>query len=143
VGAAFTGEYYVGLGETQEKAFEAYLQKLSGVVTPTATNGESFDLDRTARIDAIKSVFEGEELEIRMPSSIQIPLSFKEGEIVFYTHADQDGTEELISEFIDDFVKPRTDRVFMWEEEDVLNFGTILIVQNIPEMHYISIEVGK
>ena len=143
VGAAFTGEYYVGLGETQEKAFEAYLQKLSGVVTPTATNGESFDLDRTARIDAIKSVFEGEELEILMPSSIQIPLSFKEGEIVFYTPADQDGTEELISEFIDDFVKPRTDRVFMWEEEDVLNFGTILIVQNIPEMHYISIEVGK
>jgi len=143
VGAAFTGEYYVGLGETQEKAFEAYLQKLSGVVNPTATNGESFDLDRTARIDAIKSVFEGEELEILMPSSIQIPLSFNEGEIVFYTPADQDGTEELISEFIDDFVKPRTDRVFMWEEEDVLNFGTILIVQNIPEMHYISIEVGK
>ena len=143
VGAAFTGEYYVGLGETQEKAFEAYLQKLSGVVTPTATNGESFDLDRTARIDAIKSVFEGEELEILMPSSIQIPLSFKESEIVFYTPADQDGTEELISEFIDDFVKPRTDRVFMWEEEDVINFGTILTVQNIPEMHYISIEVGK
>jgi hypothetical protein len=143
VGAAFTGEYYVGLGDTQEKAFEAYLQKLSGVVNPTATNGESFDLDRTARIDAIKSVFEGEELEILMPSSIQIPLSFKEGEIVFYTPADQDGTEELISEFIDDFVKPRTDRVFMWEEEDVLNFGTILTVQNIPEMHYISIEVGK
>ena len=143
VGAAFTGEYYVGLGETQEKAFEAYLQKLSGVVTPTDTNGESFELDRTARIDAIKSVFEGEELEVLMPSSIQIPLSFKESEIVFYIQADQEETEELIFEFIDDFVKPRTDRVFMWEEEDVINFGTILTVQNIPEMHYISIEVGK
>ena len=33
VGAAFTGEYYVGLGDTQESAFEAYLQKLSGIVT--------------------------------------------------------------------------------------------------------------
>jgi len=143
VGAAFTGEYYVGLGETQEKAFEAYLQKLSGVVTPTNTNGELFELDRTARIDVIKSFFEGEELEILMPSSIQIPLSFKESEIVFFTQDDQEETEELISEFIDDFVKPRTDRVFMWEEEDVINFGTILTVQNIPEMHYISIEVGK
>ena len=41
VGAAFTGEYYVGLGETQEEAFEAYLQKLSGVVsTAPSTNGE-------------------------------------------------------------------------------------------------------
>ena len=142
VGAAFTGEYYVGLGDTQEKAFEAYLQKLSGVA-PTATNGESFEFDRTARIDLLKSAFEGEEIEILMPSSIQIPLSFKEGEIVFYTQADQDETEKLISEFIDDFVKPRTDRVFLWEEEDKLNFGTILTVQNIPEMHYISIEVGK
>ena len=100
-------------------------------------------MDRPARIEVIKSVFEGEELEILMPSSIQIPLSFKEGEIVFYTNADQEETEELITEFIDDFVKPRTDRVFMWEEDDVLNFGTILTVQNIPEMHYISIEIGK
>jgi len=36
VGAAFTGEYHVGLGDTQESAFEAYLQKLAGI-TPTAT----------------------------------------------------------------------------------------------------------
>ena len=51
VGAAFTGEYYVGLGDTQEKAFEAYLQKLSGVVTQQhpATNGElSFDLGQNS-----------------------------------------------------------------------------------------------
>ena len=39
VGAGFTGEYYVGLGETQEQAFEAYLQKLSGII-PTSRNGE-------------------------------------------------------------------------------------------------------
>ncbi len=143
VGAVFQGEYYVGLGQTQQKAFEAYLQKLSGVATSTSTNGQSVDLDRTARIEAIKSVFQGEELEILMPSSIQIPLSFKEGEIVFYTISDQAETEELISKFIDDFIKPRSDRVYMWEEGDILNFGTIVLVQNIPEMHFISIEVGK
>ncbi|NIQ06528.1 MAG: hypothetical protein GWO20_12615, partial [Candidatus Korarchaeota archaeon] len=33
VGAAFTGEYYVGLGDTQEDAFRAYLQELSGIKT--------------------------------------------------------------------------------------------------------------
>ncbi len=144
IGAAFTGEYYVGLGATQEDAFEAYLQKLSGVPTASASkDGVALVLDRDGRIDALKSIFEGEELEILTPSSIQIPLSFKEGEIVFYTRSDLDETEELISNFVDDFVKPRSERIFMWEEEDVLNFGTIVLVQNIPEMHYISIEVGK
>jgi uncharacterized protein len=143
VGAVFQGEYYVGLGQTQEKAFEAYLQKLSGVAPSASTNGDRVDFDRTARIEAIKSVFQGEDLTILMPSSIQIPLSFKEGEIVFYTISDQAETEELILKFIDDFIKPRSDRVFMWGEGDILNFGTIVLVQNIPEMHFISIEVGK
>jgi uncharacterized membrane protein (UPF0182 family) len=86
VGAAFTGEYYVGLGDTQEDAFEAYLQKLSGVVTASAsTDGIALLLDRDARVDAIIAIFEEAELEILTPISIQIPLSFKEGEIVFYT----------------------------------------------------------
>ncbi len=144
VGASFTGEYYVGLGDTQEDAFEAYLQKLSGVATASAsTNGIALLLDRDARVDAIKAIFEEAELEILTPISIQIPLSFKEGEIVFYTRSDLDETEELMSKFIDDYVKPRTNRVFMWEDDDVINFGTILVSQSIPEMHYVSIEVGK
>ena len=144
VGAAFTGEYYVGLGETQEDAFEAYLQKLSGVIqTSPSINGETVELDRDARVDAVKSVFQEENLEILEPASIQIPLSFNEGEITFFKEAEREDTVRLISQFIDDFVKPRSDRVFMWEEENVLNFGTIFIRENIPEMHYISIEVGR
>ncbi len=34
VGAAFTGEYFVGLGDTAEDAFEAYLSQLAGVAKP-------------------------------------------------------------------------------------------------------------
>ncbi len=145
VGAAFTGEYYVGLGETQEKAFEAYLQKLSGVVsTAPSTNGEgSFEFDRTARLDKITTIIEEHELELLTPSTIQVTLTFNEGEIAFFTQSDLEDTEKLITEFIDKFVKPRTERVFMWEEDNILNLGTIVIVESIPEMHYISIEVGK
>ena len=145
VGAAFTGEYYVGLGETQEEAFEAYLQKLSGVVsTAPSINGEVVeDLDRTARIDKIKSVLDERELEVLTPSNIQVPLSFNEGEIAFFTQAELEDTEKLVTEFLDDFVIPRTERIFMWEEENVINLGTIVIVESVPEMHYISIEVGK
>jgi len=61
VGAAFTGEYHVGLGDTQESAFEAYLQKLAGV-TPTATATSDgvmgIVLDKDARIDVVLSIFE-------------------------------------------------------------------------------------
>ena len=144
VGAAFTGEYYVGLGETQQKAFEAYLQKLSGVASTTSTNGEfNLEFDREARMEKIKSIIEEAELQLLSPSNIQIPLSFNEGKIAFFTQSDLEDTEELISKFIDDFVKPRTERVFMWEEENVINFGTIVLVESIPEMHYISIGIGK
>ena len=144
VGAAFTGEYHVGLGQTQEEAFEAYLQKLSGVPTsPVSLPEGEVALERSDRIELIKSIFEDEEIEIVEPTAIQIPISFKEGEIFFYTDAEQEDTEKLVAEFIDDFVKPRSDRIFMWEQDNVFNFGTIIIRENIAEMHYISIEVGS
>jgi len=66
VGAAFTGEYYVGLGDTQESAFEAYLQKLSGVATTSSvtSGGVSMIMDKTAREDAIMSIFEEKEIRL-------------------------------------------------------------------------------
>jgi len=143
VGAAFTGEYYVGLGETQQKAFEAYLQKLSGVASTTPNGEFNLEFDREARMEKIKSIIEEAELQLLSPSNIQIPLSFNEGKIAFFTQSDLEDTEKLISKFINDFVKPRTERVFMWEEDNVINFGTIVLVESIPEMHYISIEIGK
>ena len=143
VGAAFTGEYYVGLGDTQEEAFEAYLQKLSGVVTSSPVlNGETMELAKADRIEYIKSLFQQQDIEILEPTSIQFPLSFKEGEIIFFTTVEQSATETLVTDFIDDFVKPRTDRVYVWQDDNILNFGTIIVRNSVPEMHYISIEFG-
>ena len=144
VGAAFTGEYYVGLGDTQEEAFEAYLQKLSGVVTSSPVlNGETMEgLDKADRIEYVKSLFQQQDIEILEPTSIQFPLSFKEGEIIFFTTVEQSATETLVTDFIDDFVKPRTDRVYVWQDDNILNFGTIIVRNSVPEMHYISIEFG-
>lgn len=142
VGAAFTGEYYVGLGNTQEEAFEAYLQKVSGVIDTKSGLGEIIELERQDRIDIIKSTLENEGLEILEPTTIQVPLSFNEGEIFFFTEKDREDTEVFLLEFIDDFVKPRSERVFLWEEENQFNIGTIVVRDGIPEMHYISIEVG-
>ena len=144
VGAAFTGEYYVGLGDTQEEAFEAYLKKVSGVAPASTTaNSDYVELDKTDRIDIIKSVFSEEEISVLEPTSIQVPLSFNEGDIFFFTENDREDTIKFLNNFIDDFVKPRSDRVFMWQEENNLNIGTIVVKDSIPELHYISIEVGS
>jgi len=144
VGAAFNGEYFVGLGETQEEAFEAYLKKVSGVSSiATVADVDYVELVRSDRIDIIKSVFEENNITIAEPTTVQVPLSFNEGELFFFTEDDRTDTEEFLSQFIDDFVKPRSDRVFMWHEENNLNIGTILLKDGIPEMHYVSIEVGN
>ena len=142
VGAAFTGEYYVGLGDTQESAFEAYLQKLSGIA-PTSSvtvDGVSMIMDKTAREDAIMSVFEEKEIQLITPTNIQIPLSFSIGDIAFYSKADLESTTELITKFIDE---AGDKRILMWEVEDTINFGYLKVVDNVTELHYIAIEVGK
>jgi len=146
VGAAFTGDYYVGLGDTQQEAFEAYLQKLSGIIpTQSSTNGGDgqISLVRDERITKVMAIFEEKQLNVTVPTSIQIPLSFSEGEIVFYSESDLEDTTNLINEFLNEFASVSGTRVFNWEKDDTLFFGTIKLVDGIPEMHYIEIQIGK
>ncbi len=140
VGAAFDGEYYVGLGDTQEEAFEAYLKKLSGI-TSTSTIDEK-QMDRQERLDSVIEVFKENNISIMTPTSIQIPLSYNEGVIAFYTEDDLEDTIQLASGFIEEFVSS-SKRIVMWNEENVYHFGSISIVDGIPEVHYISVEVGQ
>ena len=142
VGAGFTGEYYVGLGATQEEAFEAYLQKLSGII-PTSRNGDGVvQLDKEERIEKVLSIFEEKGLVMIKPTSIQIPISFLEGEIVFYTESDLEDTETMISDFVENNLGA-SPRIMMWEDESVIYLGTVKVVEGIAELHYISIQVGK
>ena len=144
VGAAFSGDYYVGLGNTQQEAFEAYLKKVSGVAgSSTTIDTDYVELGRSDRIDLIKSLFKENGLDISEPTSIQIPLSFREGQIAFFTENERVDTQDFVSKFIDNFVKPRSDHVYMWQEGTNLNIGTIIVKDNIPEIHYVSIEVGN
>jgi len=141
VGAGFTGEYYVGLGETQEQAFEAYLQKLSGIV-PTSRNGDAtVQLDKDERIAKVLAIFEDKGLVMIKPTSIQIPISFLEGEIVFYTESDLEDTERVITDFVENMVV--SPRIMMWEDESTIYLGTVKVVDGIAELHYISVQIGK
>ena len=144
VGAAFNGEYFVGLGETQEEAFEAYLKKVSGVAsTTTVADDDYVELIKDDRIGIIKDVFKKNGISIAEPTTISIPISFNEGHLFFFTENDRVDAEEFLSEFIDDYVKPRSDRVFMWQEGNNLNVGTVLVKDEVAEIHYVSIEVGN
>ena len=143
VGAAFTGEYYVGLGDTQESAFEAYLQKVAGIA-PTASaasGGMGIVLDKDARLDAVLAIFEEKGITLVTPTSIQIPLSFSMGDTAFYSKADLESATELITQFISEAGNGK--RILMWEEENRINFGYIKVVDNTSELHYIAIEVGS
>nr|AIF09344.1 hypothetical protein [uncultured marine thaumarchaeote KM3_36_B08] len=140
VGAAFTGEYYVGLGDTQESAFEAYLQKLSGVSTSAITTAGGVVLDKPGRINTIMSIFEENNIRVTTPTSIQIPLSFSVGDIAFYSQSDLESTKELLTQLINE---SGGKRILMWEEGNTLNFGYLKVVDNVTELHYVSIEVGK
>ena len=142
VGAGFTGEYYVGLGETQEQAFEAYLQKLSGIVPSSRNGGDVVQLDKDERIEKVMLMFDEKGLVLTKPTSLQIPISFLEGEIVFYTEADLEDTENMISEFVKDHLGS-SNRILMWEEESVIYLGSVKLVDGVAELHYISIQVGK
>ena len=142
VGAAFTGEYHVGLGDTQESAFEAYLQKLSGVVPTASAVSSGLVMDRSERVDTIMSIFEESEIEIVSPTTIQIPLSFNEGELAFYSKADLDSVKEMITQFNSEFGTGEK-RVLIWEEGNKFNFGYIKVADNITEIHYISVQVGQ
>jgi len=142
VGAAFNGEYYVGLGNTQQEAFEAYLAKLAGVV-PSSTTKPDPGFDKEARVAKIKSVFEEKNLEIITPTSLSIPLSFKEGEVSLFSQVDTETTEKLLNKFAEEFVLQKTKRVLIWQDEDTVNIGVIANVEGVPELHYVSVEVGK
>ena len=143
VGAAFTGEYYVGLGDTQESAFEAYLQKVAGIA-PTASaasGGLGIVLDKDARIDSVLAIFEEKGISLITPTSIQIPLSFSIGDTAFYSKADLETTTELITQFTSS--AGIGNRILMWQEANIVHFGYIKTVDNVSELHYIAIEVGS
>ena len=130
------------MGETQEQAFEAYLQTLSCVVpSPTIADGV-IQLDRDQRIEKVLVIFEEKGFVLITPTTMQIPLSFEEGQIVYYTDSDYEATESLVNEFHEKSGNANK-RILMWAEDSTINLGTITIVDSIPEMHYISVQIGK
>ncbi|CAI9831727.1 MAG: UPF0182 family protein [Nitrosopumilus sp.] len=142
VGAAFNGEYFVGLGDTQESAFEAYLRKVSGVAPVLNGTSVSSALARDDRIEIARAAFDLDNITVEEPESVSVPLSFNEGEHFFYTENERAETDEFLARFIDEFLGDGG-RILMWQEGDVLYFGTISVRDGLAELHYVTVEVGS
>ncbi len=139
VGAAFDGEYFVGMGGTPQQAFAAYLAKMSGVAPANVT--AILQLDQSSRMSTITSILNEQKLSVIKPTTIQFPLTFEEGKVSFTQQSDLDKTKSLISTFVKNFVHVGDNRVILWQENGTVKIGTINVVANVPELHYITIEV--
>ena len=139
VGATFTGEYHVGLGQNVEEAFKAYLAKLSGV-TPTTPTPE---LDRDTKVKNIVQLFEEKELEIVRPTAISVPLTFLEKEVEYDNEGDFEDVKKSVDDFINKWVtEGGAKRVLIWDQGENVNFGVVTIFEGITEVHYIAVKVG-
>ena len=98
-------------------------------------------LDQTSRINTIMGVLKDDKITVVQPTTIQLPLTFLEGQTTFTQPTDVGNAKSLIGQFVKDFVQPST-RVIMWQGNNTVNLGTIVVVNNVPELHYISIGVG-
>ena len=139
VGAAFTGEYYVGLGQTVEEAFNAYLAKLAGVSTPTTPT----QLDRAAKISTIVELFEEKRIEIVRPTAISVPLTFLEKQVEYDDERDFEDVKNTVDDFVDKWVtETGAKRILLWEQGENVNLGVVTIFDGVTEIHYIAVKVG-
>lgn len=141
VGAAFTGEYYVGMGRSVEDAFRAYLAKVAGIAPPDDPILRL--LDRETRIDNMVKVFEERNVQVVIPSTISVPLTFRETTISYDEERDFENVKGAINDFIDRWTAAGAKRVLMWEVGENVNFGVAILFDGITEVHYMTVEVSE
>lgn len=142
VGAAFTGEYHVGLGQNVEEAFKAYLAKLAGVSVPGGSTRIQI-LDREAKITSVLKLFEDKNISVVKPTTISVPLTFQEKQVIYDIDDDFGEVEKAINSLIEKWLKGDAKRVLMWEQGANVNFGVVTIVDGVTEVHYLTVEVGE
>lgn len=136
VGAVFTGEYYVGLGNTAEEAYRKYLAEVSKTEKPTPKPMESLE----QRQMNIIGIFEQAGINLSTPKALNPHVSYNEGATDYTTSDQWNSTKLIVESFIANWAS-KTDKTLMWQEKSTLNFGVLLNVEGIVELHYISVNL--
>jgi len=137
VGADFTGEYYVGLGSTIEESFQVFLDKIADVEAPPPTP----KITEEKRIANLIAIFEEANLAVLTPAAINPDVSFLEGNIKYLSEEDWINVKALLNSFLELCDAYQASRVFMWVEDGKVNFGIMIRVEEVPELHYITVDL--
>ena len=135
VGAYATGDTFIGLGSTPEEAFGEYLAQLGGIDSPKIVN-----LDVKDRIDIVERIILNANLGIVEPSMMTPDIVFFEGNATYKNVVQQENVQFLLESFVDDWgTKASGNRIIKWSDGNAINYGILVNVQGVVEMHYISI----
>ncbi|MFB0503199.1 MAG: UPF0182 family protein, partial [Candidatus Bathyarchaeia archaeon] len=137
VGADFAGEYYVGLGSTVEESFRVFLAKIAGVEVPPPEP----ELSEEERITKLIGVFQEAGLSVLRPETISPDVSFVKGIVRYVSEEDWNNTQALLNSFLELCDVFDASRVFMWTEDSKVNFGIMVHVEEVLELHYITVEL--
>ena len=138
VGATFTGEYYIGFGDTPEEAFENFLIELSGVETNIRReNIVSVSVDKDTESQLVNSLTAN---GVKVVRPDEIPSLFKFNEHRLDSTEDAAIIQNAIDEFISKWVTPYdVTQVYYWEDDETVNYGSVITINGVSELHYISI----
>ncbi|MCP8321156.1 MAG: UPF0182 family protein [archaeon] len=132
VGATFTGQYFVGLGDSSEAAFEDFLASLAGTEAPPPPVGKE------QRKQKLIDIFEDEGILVVEPIVINPHVSFLECNVSYVSEDQWVATEDLVNSFIQNWAIG-ADKVLMWSEDSEINFGVLINVEGIIELHFITV----
>jgi hypothetical protein len=116
-------------------------------------------LAKTQRIRGLERIFVDSGLSVLRPTAVFVPLSFKEADVDYMAYSQLENVKAAITHFLKQFSSPGLvgsasspnvsvlttgPRIFEWlnDNNKVVNFGLLKLVNGIVENHYISIRVS-
>ncbi len=134
VGAAFTGLYYVGLGETIEKAFQNYLLKLAGErsLPPTPI------LTREERLRNLKALLIGMGLGDESPEQINANIVYKQASLNYSVEQDLEKIKQTFQQFVE-YWKEYNAILVYWVSGDSLYLGALYQQAGVTFLRYIQV----
>lgn len=140
VGALYTGQPQVGIGLTADEAFRAYLLRLAGEEVPPPKP----EKDVEQRENALFELFKKFNVGIRKPEALAPVLTFREGHAKYVSEKEFDAARIIVEQFISEWITGRGgSSVLYWKEGNSANFGIVINLNGITELHYVRIDLGE
>ncbi len=147
IGATFTGEYFIGFGDTAEEAFTQYLLELSGLagVVGVVEEGDGILVSSPEeKAEKIFQIFEDNSIVVLEPDEIPPLFRFREETIRYSSEAEFASAKELLDSFINEWaIENDLSRAYTWSVEDELNFGFVVEFDGVQELHYITVQIAR